>query len=756
VLSALQQLVQQVNAVGDIDQALRLVVQRVKDVMEVDVCSIYIRESSNGQYVLMASEGLSPHAVGQVRLSIDEGLVGYVAARQELINLDDAAQHPNFRYFPETGEERFHGFLGVPLVHFRKLLGVLVVQQVERRLFGPDEVAFLVTVAAQLAGVLNSVAPDGAIVLGSTRNPQRVNFRQGLPGAPGVAVGTVVLPSPFEHLDAVSDRVPQDLALEETAFLDAVGLVQEELRRATLSLSNQLSGEVRSIIDVYALMLDDATFVAETVQRIRGGNWAPGALRETVVGHARVFEQMADAYLRARAEDVRAIGQRILLALRCDAREPMSYPERCILVGDEVSLARIVEVPAGQLSGIVSLRGSVLSHTAIIAKAMGVPAVMGLGHLPLGGLEGRTMIVDGHQGRIFIDPDPNAIREFERLVQEERAVSEMLRQLHDVPAETLDGTKITLNVNIGLLAELNVAAKMGTEGVGLYRTEFPFLVRNTFPLEEEQYAVYRKVLEAFAPRPVTMRTLDVGGDKPLPYYPIEESNPALGWRGIRFTLDHPEIFLPQLRALLRANVGLGNLRILFPMVSNVAQVREARMLLDRAQRELREEGHAASTPEVGVMIEVPSAVYELGALAAYVDFFSVGTNDLTQYLLAVDRDNPNVWDLYDGLHPAVLRALRHIVRAARRHGKPVTVCGEMAGDPTATLLLLGLGFDSLSMSASSLLRVKWVIRSIQTRDAKMVLREALGLDDAAAIRQLARRRLEEIGLGGLLGASRST
>jgi phosphotransferase system enzyme I (PtsP) len=269
-------------------------------------------------------------------------------------------------------------------------------------------------------------------------------------------------------------------------------------------------------------------------------------------------------------------------------------------------------------------------------------------------------------------------------------------------------------------------------------------------VEDEQYQVYRKILQSFAPKPVTMRTLDVGGDKPLPYYPMEEDNPFLGWRGIRLTLDHPEIFLPQLRAMLRANAGLNNLRLLFPMVSQVKEVKEARELLDRAQRTHLEEGTDSAMPPVGVMIEVPSVVYQVPALARHVDFFSIGTNDLTQYLLAVDRNNPNVARLYDSLHPSVLRALRVVVRAAQRYGKPVSICGEMAGDPAAMILLLGMGIDTFSMSSASLPRIKWVIRGITRRHAKAVLWEALRMDNASDIRQMLNSELEQAGLGGLI------
>ena len=750
MLGTLQHIVQQVNEAANLDEALAIIVHRVKEAMAVDVCSVYIKNATTGHYVLMASEGLNPESVGRVRLALNEGLVGLVAARQELVNLESAADHPAYRYIPETGEERYHSFLGVPLVHFRKLLGVLYIQRCARQLFAKDEVSFLVTIAAQLAGALSSAAPDGVITVLQNERPHSVSFNQGLPAAPGIAIGTIVLPSPFANLESVPDRRPQDIAMEEAAFREAVSAVQEELRTSAELMATRLPSEARAIFDVYALMLGSDSLVENTVARMRAGNWAPGALRDTIAEYAQAFDQMEDPYLGGRAEDIRAIGRRLLMYLQSDAREPREYPERSILLGDEVSLARIAEVPADRLAGIVCLRGSVLSHIAIVAKALGVPAVMGLGHLPVGDLEGRPIVVDGYQGRVFIDPSPIVIEEFERLVRAEKERTVELRKFRELPAETLDGVRVTLNVNIGLLSETNEVEESGADGVGLYRTEFTFMVRHSFPVEDEQYHVYRKILESFAPKPVTMRTLDVGGDKPLPYYPMEEDNPALGWRGVRFTLDHPEIFLLQLRAMLRANAGLNNLRVLFPMVSQVNEVKEAWELLDRAHREHLEEGRDSAMPPVGVMIEVPSAVYQVRELARHIDFVSIGTNDLTQYLLAVDRNNPNVARLYDSLHPAVLRALRAVARVARRYGKPVSVCGEMAGDPASMILLLGMDIDTFSMSAGSLPRIKWAIRSITRRHARAVLREALRMDNAQDIRQMLNSELEQAGLGGLI------
>ena len=326
--------------------------------------------------------------------------------------------------------------------------------------------------------------------------------------------------------------------------------------------------------------------------------------------------------------------------------------------------------------------------------------------------------------------------------------------LKDLPAETPDGVRVPLYANSGLISDVAPSLTGGAEGIGLYRTEFPFMIRDRFPGEEEQLRIYRQVLEAYAPRPVVLRTLDVGGDKPLSYFPIVEDNPFLGWRGIRITLDHPEIFLVQLRAMLRASVGLDNLRLLLPMISQLSEVDEARRLVERAYQELVGGGESIVMPPLGVMVEVPSAVYQSDEIARRVDFLSIGTNDLTQYLLAVDRNNSRVAALYDALHPAVLRAIHQVVIAGHRQGKPVGVCGEMAGDPAAAIVLLGMGVDSLSMSVASLSRVKWAIRNIRRDEAETVLAEVLDMEDTEAVRDRLEQVLDDAGLGGLVRAGK--
>ncbi|HEX5515889.1 MAG TPA: phosphoenolpyruvate--protein phosphotransferase [Gammaproteobacteria bacterium] len=754
MLDTLHRIVQEVNAARGLPHALGIIVRRVAEAMDVDVCSVYLVNREADEYVLMATVGLNPDAVGKVRLRPNEGLVGLVGQRAEPINLDNADQHPRFRYFPETGEERFHAFLGVPIIHFRQVLGVLVVQQQAARQFDDDEVAFLMTMAAQLSGAIAHSELNGGIDgLQDVTLPRGVAL-QAIAGAPGVAIGKALVVYASADLNAVPDRRIDNPEQEVEVFLAAVQAVREEVRRLADSLAGAIPAEEQLLFDAYLRMLSSGSVVDETVGLIRQGNWAPGALRETINKYIKIFTEMEDPYLSERASDIRDIGRRLLMRLQMDSGDTREVPPNTVLVGYEISASQLIEIPRDRLVGIMSVRGSGSSHAAILARALGVPAVMGVGDLPVGRLEGKQLIVDGYAGRAFIEPPPAIRQEYRRLIREEAELTAELRCLRNVPAETADGVRLQLYANTGLVSDLNSSLDVGCDGIGLHRTEFPFMVRDRFPGEEEQVAIYRQVLAAFAPRPVVLRTLDVGGDKPLPYFPVVEDNPFLGWRGIRLTLDHPEIFLTQLRAMLRANVGLGNLRVMFPMISHTEEVDQAIALLERAYSELRDEGHAVELPQVGVMIEVPAAIFQAADLARRVDFVSVGTNDLTQYLLAVDRNNPRVAKLYDDLHPAVLRALWMLTQTVQAQGKPVAVCGSMAGDPAGALLLIGMGVDSLSMSAASILRVKWAARSIACQHMQMLLAQALELETAGEVRALLNATLEQAGLGGLVRAGR--
>ncbi len=751
MLNTLRRIVQEVNAARDLPAALDIIVQRVREAMGTEVCSVYLLDPDTSRYVLMATEGLNKSAVGLVTLASNEGLIGYVGTREEPVNLEDAAVHPKFRYFAETGEERFASFLGVPIIHHRRVMGVLVVQQKARRQFDEGEESFLVTMSAQLAGVIAHAEATGAIRgLGWGGEVVQDTRFDGVPGAPGVAIGQAVVILPPADLNAVPDKPIADIDAELALFRTALESVRRDMQTLSSKLASQLRPEELALFDVYLMMLDDAALGNEVVAIIRTGQWAQGALREVISDHVGRFELMDDPYLRERATDVKDLGRRILAYLQEAGRQDRVYPEQTILVSEEITPVMLGEVPKEKLVGLVSVLGSGSSHVAILARAMGVPTVMGAVDLPYTRVDGLELIVDGNHGEVYSNPSQELRRHYLELVREERELVQGLEKLREVPCITTDGHRMPLWVNTGLLADVARSLDRGAEGVGLYRTEVPFMIQDRFPSEKEQQATYREQLEAFHPLPVTMRSLDIGGDKALTYFPIKEDNPFLGWRGIRVTLDHPEIFLVQTRAMLKASHGLNNLRIMLPMISSIFEVEDALHLIHRAYSEVLDEGVDVPMPPVGVMIEVPAAVYQARELVQMVDFLSVGTNDLTQYLLAVDRNNPRVADLYHSLHPAVLQALVKVAHACRDAGKPMSVCGEMAGDPAAAVLLMAMGCDVLSMNATNLPKVKWLLRQISLEDAKALLDEVLLLDNPHLVQSTLHLALKNMGLGKVL------
>lgn len=750
MLNSLRALVQEVNAAQNLQAALDLIVMRVQEIMKTQVCSIYLR-TTDQRYRLMATEGLQQEAVGKVTLDYNDGLVGWVVARAEPINLENAAQHPRYHYFPETGEERYQAFLGAPIIHHREVLGVLVVQQMENRRFDESEEAFLVTVSAQLAGVIAHAEATGALL--DMNQGQKLARFSGVTGASGVALGTGVLVTPPVDLSRVIATKNTDPAAEQQRLQQSLDLARADIERLGQRLKDRLSPEEQGLFEAYLAILGDASLIREVTDRIDDGDGADYAWSQVILAHVATFASMNDAYLSERASDLRDLGRRVLGHLQKSAAESRVYPEKTILVGHELTASMLGEVPAEKLAGLVSVQGSSNSHVAILARAMNIPAVMGAEELPYLRLDKRQLVVDGYRGLVISDPSEELQRQYQAIILEEKELVEGLEAITHLPCETLDHHRVALWVNTGLMVDVMRSLERGAEGVGLFRTEVPFLLRDRFPSEEEQRKIYREQLQAFHPHPVTMRTLDVGGDKALPYFPIQEANPFLGWRGIRVTLDHPEIFLVQIRAMLKASEGLDNLRIMLPMVSSVAELEAAQVLIYRAFHELLEENFNISLPPIGVMIEVPATVYQARELAARVDFLSVGSNDLTQYLLAVDRNNARVAGLYESLHPAVLRALIDVVQQAHSQGTPVSICGELAGDPGGALLLVAMGFDVLSMNAANLPKVKAVLRSITLEDAEQLWLEVRDLPDAASINQRVQEALRKSGALKLLRSS---
>ncbi len=539
MLELLHRIVQEVNGAPNLERALDIIVTRVKQAISSDVCSVYLNDEDTRKHVLMATDGLRKQAVGKVSMKFGRGLIGLVSERAEPLNLADGPKHKAYVFANDTGELQFHGFLGVPIIQNRRVLGVLVVRQKEPRSFADDEVTFLFTLAAQLAGAITHARASGELqdLQGQESLPNR--FLQGRAASDGVAIGEVVVVYPPADLEAVPDRPAGDPAQEEENFRTAVACVVTDLMELSDRMEDSLPAEDQALFDAWLLMLESDTLIEGTLQRIVDGNWAQAALRDTIQEHAQIFDAMEDVYLRERASDVRDLGRRILMHMQNEPAEPRDYPQKVILAGDEISAMQLAEVPEGRLAGVLSTSGSPSSHVAILARGIGVPAVMGVADLPVGRMDGLAVILDGYRGRVYISPAPSVHQEYARLAEEDKALGQELLQLRGLPPRTKDGRSLPLYLNTGLVSETRPLGIEESFGVGLYRTELPFMVRDRFPSEDEQMRNYAQVLEIFAPRPVTIRTLDIGGDKPLSYFPVRESNPFLGWRGIRISLDHP-------------------------------------------------------------------------------------------------------------------------------------------------------------------------------------------------------------------------
>jgi len=751
-LTALTQIVREVDAAPDLDGALQVLVRRTREVMGSDVCTVYFTDQEWRRHVVAATDGLSSRVIGKVHFGFGSGLIGRVAEDCRPLNLDRVPPGHDQDFVLQAGGGPYRGFLGVPVTHKAQVQGVLVVRQRQARRFDDTDEAFLSTLAAQLGGAIAYAKARGEwcpLCRADDGSPGQI---EGLPGAPGLAIGRGVAVFGSRDIESIPERAVEDTQAEEVHLRQAIATVRAEMAALTTQLAETLSEADRALFDAYGLLLDSPEILEGAASLVREGNWAPSALAQTVETYARRFDAMEDPYLRERATDIRALGERVLARLLGESHAPTHGHEPRILVGQRLSAVDIGQAQAGNLVGIISGDGSSLSHAAILARSLGIPAVMGVSDLPLARLDGQEMVVDGGSGRVHLRLNPKTRQAFETSIHNQQLQTQALERVRGLDAVTQDGVSIALFVNAGLSADLEAAAASGAAGIGLFRSELPFMLFNRLPSEIEQMAIYRQALEAMAPLPVTLRTLDAGGDKALPYLADADLNPELGSRGIRHLLDHPEIFLTQLRAALRADLGLGNLRLLLPMISGLDELDQALTLLGQAIDQLADEGHPVSRPPVGVMIEVPAAVYQVHALARQADFLSVGTNDLAQYLLATDRNNPRVSHRLDPAHPAVLRALQHVVEAGHGSGRTVTVCGEAANEPAMALLLLGMGFDGLSMNVGALPGVTWAVRGATSARMRALAREALGCERPDAVRRLLDAAHLDIGLDRLISA----
>ncbi|EDP57521.1 phosphoenolpyruvate--protein phosphotransferase [Vibrio sp. AND4] len=743
MLSQLREVVEKFSRVDDVHLALDILVRETCAALCTECCTVYLVNEEMQRLELMATQGLIFEG-DSIHINFNEGLVGLVTRSAEPLNLAEASSHPDFKFFPQLGEQVYHSFLGTPIIHRKQVLGVLVIQQKAPRLFSEMEESFLVTLSAQIA-----IQIAHAQNLGYWQLASKPKVNKGQPASSGIAIGEFWFDNTQPNLSDVFPACALDKDREHELLAVAVERALSDFRRMRKKLDSEINKDALAIFDLFTHLLNDPMLRGDLKKQIEKGDRADWALRQVVETYSNRFARMSDVYLRERAQDVRELGQRLLYFLHNSEQEQASIDRPVILIANELTATLLASIPKQHLLAVVSLEGAANSHAAILSRALGVPAIMGA-NINASVVNGKKGIVDGYTGEIYIEPNRQLLREYRSLIIEESELFTMVNKDLALPAITQDNCHVEVMLNAGLSADSNIAINSGVDGVGLYRTEIAFLLQHHFPSEDEQYHQYRAILNSYAHQRVVMRTLDIGGDKPLPYLRIDEDNPFLGWRGIRFTLDHPDIFLIQLRAMLRASAESQNLSILLPMVSGIKELEDAVTLINQAYSEVVLLDDRIQAPKVGVMIEVPSMVYLLPAIAHRVDFVSVGTNDLTQYLLAVDRNNSRVADVYESMHPAVLLALKQIHDVCHQYQVPVCICGELAGDPFGALLLLGLGYSSLSMNTSNVAKVKYLIRHSQRKELEKLVETAMSCSYGQEIHQMMHDFFIQQGFAGFI------
>jgi phosphotransferase system enzyme I (PtsP) len=698
----------------------RIVVQIARN-MVAEVCSVYVLRA-DGTLELYATEGLNRDAVHQTTMRAGEGLVGLIAETAEPLALSDAQVHPRFSYKPETGEEIFNAFLGVPILRAGNTIGVLVVQNSSKRTYSDEEIEALQTTAMIMAETLATRELEALARPGSggiaVRRPLSMH---GVGIADGVGLGHVVLHEPRV---VITNLVADDPAAEARRLEEALAALQESIDDL-IARDRSGPGETREILETFRMFAHDRGWLRRLREAIEQGLTAEAAVERVQSDTRAKLLRQTDPYLRERLHDLDDLANRLLHQLTGEAFTlgAGQLPENAILVTRSMGPAALLEYERTRLRGLVLEEGGAASHVAVVARALGIPCVGEIEGLTSLVEPGDALIVDGGTGDVHIRPQPDLEAAYGEKARLRARRQEQYRALRDAPCLSKDGVPVDLMMNAGLLVDMPHLSETGASGIGLFRTEILFMVAPAMPRGEAQEALYRAVLQSAGGKPVTFRTLDIGGDKILPYMrKVEEENPAIGWRAIRIGLDRPALLRTQIRALLKASSGRVA-RIMLPMVATVDEVLQIKLLCERERAWLARHGHpAARDLKLGVMLEVPSLLFDLDNLMRHVDFVSVGSNDLMQFLFAVDRDNRRVATRFDTLAPAMLRALRTVVQRADAAKVPVTLCGEMASRPLEALALLALGYRQLSMSPASIGPVKAML--IATDIAQ--LREAFG------------------------------
>ena len=720
---------------GTSQTRLDKVVELIAQDIVAEVCSIYVMRSGD-VLELFASKGLKPAAVHKTRMRVNQGLVGLIAAQARPVALADAQSHPNFAYFPETGEEVYQSLMGVPIMRGGRVLGVLVVQNRTQRNYTEEEVEALETVAMVLAELLagdrmldlTAGTPGG----GAEVMPGRLS---GMVLNEGLAIGTAV---PHQRGIVITQVVAEDPDAELVRLDEALGEMRDALDVMLARSEVARDGEHREVLETYRMFADDRGWLRRMHDAVRGGLTAEAAVQKIQNETRARMAAIKDAYLRARLADLDDLGNRLLHhLLRPDAGREEALPDDVVLIAGDLGPAELLDYDQSRLRAVVLEHGAPTSHVAIVARALQIPMIGRCEGIATEVREGDTVIVDGETGQVLLRPSEAVRAGFVESMAAKERQKAAFRAVRTLPPVCTDGTKISLMINAGLMIDLPHLQEVAADGIGLYRTEVPFMIRDSFPDVETQTDIYGRILDAAGGKPVVFRTLDVGGDKVLPYWRgHDEDNPAMGWRAIRIGLDRPALLRRQLRALLHAAAGR-SLSLMFPMVSDVAEFEAAKDLLRREiDREKAFGGRLPAEIKVGAMLEVPALALQLPQLLPRCDFVSLGTNDLVQFLFAADRTNPRLARRYDSLSPAVLTFIRDIARQAAEHGVPLTACGEMAGHPVEAMALIGCGLRRLSMAPPAVGQVRTMVRALEVDSLERRINQLLTLPDHSIREQL--------------------
>ena len=706
------------------------IVRQIAGNMVAEVCSVYVLRA-DGVLELYATEGLNREAVHLAQLKMGQGLVGTIAASAQPLNLSDAQSHPAFRYLPETGEEIYHSFLGVPILRTGRSLGVLVVQNKASRNYREEELEALETTAMVLAemiatGELKKITKPG-LELDLTRSVTV----DGDTYNDGIGLGYVVL---HEPRIVVTNLLNEDAEKEIRRLAEAMGSLRISIDDMLSRRDVSMEGEHREVLETYRMFAHDQGWVRKLEEAIRNGLTAEAAVEKVQSDTKARMMRLTDPYLRERMHDFEDLANRLLRQLTgyTGRTTAEGFPSDAVILARAMGAAELLDYPRANVRGLVLEEGAVTSHVVIVARAMGIPVIGQAAGVVALAENGDAVIIDADEGHVHLRPMADHRRSYEEKVRFRARRQEQFRALRAVEPVTKDGQRIALMMNAGLLVDLPQLSESGAEGIGLFRTELQFMIASTMPKADEQEQFYRNVIKQAAGRPVTFRTLDIGGDKVVPYFRgHEEENPALGWRAIRLSLDRPGLLRTQLRALLKASADT-ELKLMVPMVTEVSELKIVRELLQKEVQHLSRFGHGLPRKlQFGAMLEVPALLWQLDELMEAVDFVSVGSNDLFQFSMAVDRGNARVSDRFDPLGKPFLRILRDIVRGADRNRTPVTLCGELASKPISAMALLGIGFRSISMSPASIGPVKAMLLGLDVGALAKVMDEVL--DDHHAV-----------------------